>query len=278
MPTHPFDDQRDELAIAIRLVRARWQAKALAAYPGLQPQTLDAGYRVQDQAIALWRQAVAGWKVGRIPDAWQATLGEDRLVGPIFAGAVQNVPGGQTGRFEVIEHGFAAIEAEYVFTLGSDAPVGKTEYSEDEAAELVASLSIGIELAGSPLASINRLGPAVVVSDFGNNAGLIVGPAIADWRRLDDRELTCESFIDQRSVGTGGAASIPGGPLAALAFALGRCARRGYPLSAGMHVTTGAATGIHDILAGQSACVDFGRWGRLACETATATATTESLP
>ncbi|MGJ7900964.1 2-keto-4-pentenoate hydratase [Lysobacter sp. 1R34A] len=278
MPTHPFDDQRDELAIAIRLVRARLDAKALEAYPGPQPQTLDAGYRIQDQAIALWHRAVAGWKVGRIPDAWQATLGEDRLVGPIFAGAVQNVPAGQRGRFPVIERGFAAIEAEYVFTLGSDAPAGKTEYSEEEAADLVASLSIGIELAGSPLASINRLGPAVVVSDFGNNAGLIVGPAIAEWRRLDDRELTCESFIDQRPVGTGGAASIPGGPLAALAFALGRCARRGHPLKAGMHVTTGAATGIHDILAGQSARVDFGRWGRLGCETATAIATTERRP
>jgi 2-keto-4-pentenoate hydratase len=34
-----------------------------------------------------------------------------------------------------------------------------------------------------------------------------------------------------------------------------------------MWVTTGAATGIHDILAGQSAMISFGRWGRLHCET-----------
>lgn len=275
MATHPFDDQRDTLAIAIRLVRARLEAKALTAYPGPQPQTLEAGYRVQDQAIALWRQAIVGWKVGRIPEPWEALLGEDRLVGPIFAGAVQNVPGGQSGRFAVIEGGFAAIEAEFVFTLGRDAPVDKTEYSVDEAAALVTSLSIGIELAGSPLASINVLGPAVVVSDFGNNSGLIVGPEIPGWRGLDPRELSCESFIDERAVGSGGAASLPGGPLAALAFALGRCARRGYPMSAGMHVTTGAATGIHDILAGQSARVEFGRWGRLSCETLAATAVTE---
>ncbi|MBT2745758.1 hypothetical protein J7J64_04980 [Lysobacter sp. ISL-42] len=53
----------------------------------------------------------------------------------------------------------------------------------------------------------------------------------------------------------------------AASFALARCARRGYPLKAGMYVTTGAATGIHDILAGQRSRISFGRWGSLHCET-----------
>jgi 2-keto-4-pentenoate hydratase len=69
--------------------------------------------------------------------------------------------------------------------------------------------------------------------------------------------LSCETFIDGVSVGTGRASSITGGPLAALAFALGRCARRGMPLQLGQLVSTGAATGIHDIVAGQHACVEF---------------------
>ena len=51
--------------------------------------------------------------------------------------------------------------------------------------------------------------------------------------------------------------SLPGGPLAALAFALNRAARRGRPLRAGMVVSTGAASGIHDIVAGQRARLVF---------------------
>lgn len=267
MDTSTIEDGGEDSAIARRLVAARRAAQALPDYPGALPRTLDEGYAVQDRAIALWGQPIAGWKVGRIPEAWERKLGEERLVGPIFADAVQLATGGHPGRFAAIGGGFAAVEAEFVFRLGADAPPERTQYSHEDAAALVDALAIGIELAGSPLPDINLLGPPIVVSDFGNNAGLIVGPEIPGWRDLADAELRCETFIDERSVGHGGAGSIAGGLLAALAFALSRCAQRGYPLKAGMWVTTGAATGIHDILAGQSAMISFGRWGRLHCET-----------
>ena len=52
--------------------------------------------------------------------------------------------------------------------------------------------------------------------------------------------------------------------LAALRFALVRCARRGMPLRAGQLVSTGAATGIHDIRAGQRARVTFDAIGEIA--------------
>ena len=73
-------------------------------------------------------------------------------------------------------------------------------------------------------------------------------------------------------MGEGGAASIAGGLLAALAFALSRCARRGHPLKRGMLVTTGASTGIHDIVAGQRSRVSFGEWGEILCDAVTAQA------
>jgi 2-keto-4-pentenoate hydratase len=162
------------------------------------------------------------------------------------------------------EGGFAAIEAEFVFRLGAHAPADKYDWTNAEAAELIGALHVGIESAGSPFAEINDHGPAVTASDFGNNAGLIVGPAI-DWRADAFERLTAETFIDGVSVGRGDASLIHGSPLAALAFVLGETAARGMPLRAGHWISTGAVTGVHPIHIGQSARAVFGAGLALNC-------------
>jgi 2-keto-4-pentenoate hydratase len=252
-------------AIAASFVRARLEARALAGFPGPVPVSLAAGYACQDAAIAQWPDYIAGWKIGYIPAERRDASGEDRVTGPIFSRAVWHPRAGAPLEFPVFTGGFAAVEAEYVFKLGADAPAGQRVWSPQQAATLVESLHIGVETAGSPLASINVLGPPVVVSDFGNNAGLILGAAIPDWEQQAPETLVCQTWIEDVCVGRGGASSIPGGLLGALAFALARCARRGLPMRAGMLVTTGAATGIHDIRAGQRASVRFGSWGEIRC-------------
>lgn len=250
-------------AVARRFVAARRAAQALPCYPGPLPATLDEAYARQDAAISLWDEPVVGWKVGRIPDEWLTRMGEDRLMGPIFASRLQHVEPGDELALPVIPNGFAAVEAEYIFRLAKDAPLERIDHDLHSAAALVGSLHIGVELAGSPLATINELGPAIVVSDFGNNAGVYVGHTIPDWRDRPWSQLTCRTRIDGREVGRGGALSLPGGPLAALAFALNRGARRRRPLKAGMIVSTGAATGIHDIRPGQHVLVSFDGIGDL---------------
>jgi 2-keto-4-pentenoate hydratase len=252
-------------AIAEQLVRARLDAEALRDFPGPIPATLNAAYAYQDRAIALWPDVIAGWKVGRVGAPWLERVGEDRLVGPIFRRGIRLAPPDQLVEFPVFEGGFAAIEAEFMFRLAMDAPPDQTSWTPEEASRLVSALHVGIESAGSPLATINDLGPTVVVSDFGNNAGLLLGPVIPDWRARPFESLTCETFIAGRSVGRGGAMSPPGGPFAALAFALGRCARRGIPMKAGYVVSTGAATGVHEIRVGQSARVRFDGLAELLC-------------
>lgn len=254
----------DALGIAQRFTDARRQARALADYPGQLPQSLDVAYAIQDLAMSLWPDDLAGWKLGRIPDAWVAPLGAGRLAGPIFVGQVVEAQPGQTVDVPVFEGGFAAIEAEFIFRLGSDQPKGQASWTLEEAAQLIEALIVGVEPAGSPLATINELGPCIVVSDFGNNAGLILGPEVPDWRtRLDG--MTCETWIDGVLVGRGGAANIPNGPVDSLRVLLEICEHRGRHLKAGDLVSTGAATGIHDIVAGQSARVVFDGVGEIHC-------------
>jgi 2-keto-4-pentenoate hydratase len=252
-------------AIAEQFVRARLDAAALPDFPGSIPATLNSAYAYQDRAIALWPDFVAGWKVARISEPWLAQLGEDRLVGPIFRRGIRLAPPQQLVEFPVFEGGFAAVEAEFVFRLGADAPSDKVQWTPDEAAGLAMALHIGIETAGSPLATINELGGAVVVSDFGNNAGLLLGPAIEQWRTRPFESLRTQTFIEGESVGRGGALSLPGGPFAALAFALSRCARRGLPMKSGYVVSTGATTGVHNIRIGQEARVVFEGCAELLC-------------
>ncbi|KAF1691290.1 2-keto-4-pentenoate hydratase [Pseudoxanthomonas koreensis] len=251
-------------AIADRFVAARRRGVALEAFPGVIPADLVSAYRVQDLAIAQWPDQVVGWKVGYIAAERRDASGDERLLGPIFSRQLRNVTGGSMP-IPVFVGGFGAVEAEYVLRLLADAPEGKLDWTPDEAAAVPATLYIGVEVASSPLATINELGPRVVVSDFGNNNGLVLGAEVPDWTALEDSALLAETFIDDASVGSGGASRLPGGLRAAFAFALSRSARRGRPLKAGEYVATGNATGIHDIAAGQRARVVFQGHGTLDC-------------
>ena len=258
-------ESKPELAeIATHFVNARRQGASLPDFPGVIPETLVRSYEVQDHAIRLWPDTVVGWKVGYIAAEKRDVSGDDRLLGPIFSAALHDAAAGNV-EFPVYVGGFAAVEAEYVLKLQADAPEGKTEWTPEEAEALPATLHLGVEIASSPLATINILGPRVVVSDFGNNNGLILGGEIPDWRNIAETALTCQTFIDGQQVGNGGATTLPGGLRTAYAFALSRSAKRGRPLKAGDLIATGNATGIHDITVGQHARIDFNGYGDITC-------------
>ena len=251
-------------AIAERFVQARHSGSALAAFPGAIPEDLVTAYRVQDLAIARWPDRVVGWKVGYIAAERRDDSGDERLLGPVFSRQLWHATGSSMP-IPVFVGGFGAVEAEYVLRLEADAPAGKLDWTPEEAAALPATLFTGVEVASSPLATINELGPRVVVSDFGNNNGLVLGAEIPGWATLEEATLLAETRIEGASVGTGGALRLPGGLRAAFAFALARSARRGRPLKAGEYVATGNATGIHDIAAGQRARVIFAGHATLDC-------------
>lgn len=255
----------DARGVAAEFVKARRSAGSFTKYPGGIPADLAAAYRCQEEAIALWDDTIAGWKVGWIPEPHSLKYGAQRLVGPIFRRGVQRSLPGSVNEAPVFAQGFAAVEAEFVFQLAKDAPATVAEWTPETARRFVRTMYIGIEIASSPLQNINDFGAAVVVSDFGNNAGLLLGPEVPDWQARAPETLHCETRIDGTLVGQGSAAAVSGGPLTALAFALRCNALRGRPLRAGDYVSTGAATGVHSIAAGQTAEAIFTGLGTLKC-------------
>ncbi|MFL5296811.1 MAG: 2-keto-4-pentenoate hydratase [Phenylobacterium sp.] len=250
--------------VARRFVGARRAATALPDFPGALPADMAAGYAIQEIAIGLWPDTVAGWKVGRIPPELQAELSAERVMGPVFAANVCRAGPEPTPVF-AIPGGFAAVEAEYIYRMGEDATAGKTDWTAETALRLVEEELVGVEFAGSPLAAINVLGPRVVAADFGNNAGLILGKPIPDWKTRTDDWPPCAAYVEGRLVGRGAPSSLPGGPAASLAFLMNAVAARGRPLTRGQLVTTGAASGIHDIEAGQTARITFGDLDEIRC-------------
>lgn len=257
--------------IARAFVDARRAGRFLSPYPGQMPVSLAEAYEIQDEAIAAWPDRIAGWKLGRIKSPLDQQYGAGRLAGPIFSRNVWQA-GVEPTRFPVIDGGFAAVEAEYIVQLGSDA-ADRDDWTAASVVPLVGKIFMGVEIAGSPFGAINEHGPAVTASDFGNNAGLILGDEITGWQdRLMD--LTCTVAIDGQIVGRGGAVDIPGGPLDSLAFLLNLLHARGRRLEAGQLISTGAATGVHQIFIGQSSVADFGADGTIACEAVAATPTT----
>lgn len=258
---HQVPDSGAEL-IAEQFVRARLAGQSLPHYPGRVPTTLADAYRCQEFAIERFPDQIVGWKVARIGAAFAQQFPEERLVGPVFSRNLHTARVGQIVGFPVIEGGFAAVEAEIVLRVNEDAPANKTVWNIDEAAEMVRSFHLGVETAVSPLATLNDLGPGAVISDFGNNWGVVVGATIGEWRSID--EIVALTFIDDGFVGRG-TAFIRQGALGALAFALGKCAERGRPLRAGDFISTGAITGVHDIRIGQHSRHVFEGCGEVEC-------------
>jgi 2-keto-4-pentenoate hydratase len=235
------------------------------------------GYAVQGAAIGLWTDRIVGWKVGLVPPALQASLGTAHLAGPIFLENFVRIAGTGAGtgagadanananaiRLGAIPGGFAAIEAELIVSALEDAPPDKVQWSLEEAAAFSGDWFFGVEFAASPLATINDLGPTVVVSDFGNNSGLVLGPRIDRNLIAEPTQLTCRTQIDGNEVGFASVSALPGGPLASLRFLLGHVASRGRPLRAGQLVSTGAITGVHRIFPGQRGEVEFIGHGKI---------------
>jgi len=242
--------------LAIAFTEARRAGRALPVYPGALPLDLPTAYAVQEAAIGLWTDTLVGWKVAGIAETWRPRYDAPRLAGPVFA---RNFRDARNGRVEtpVIPGGFGAVEAEFVLRIGRDIPAEARPRTVEEVLPHVAAVHAGMEIAGSPLATLNDLGPGAVASDFGNNAGLVLGPEIADWDSRQPSDWTVRMRVGGAVVGEGSAARVAGGPIASLAFLAEHLGRRGRALPAGSWVLTGMTTGVHVVAPGARAEAEF---------------------
>lgn len=113
---------------------------------------------------------------------------------------------------------------------------------------------------------INIIGPLAVISDFGNNHGMIVGTEIMDWSPEKLSSIKVETFVEGELVGTAFPPAPPAGPMGAAAFLVGNLKRRGRSIPKGLRISSGALTGIHDVVVGQTSKVVFEGVGEIDIE------------
>ena len=242
--------------IAQAFVAARRAREGFADYPGPLPETLDDGYAIQARAIQLFDQPIAGWKVGRVPEALIAHQGgTNRLSGPIFADSVVWAKPDETPEMPVFRNGFGAAEAEYLLRLGALPDSFDRAWTNEAVMAFIDEIRVGIEIAGSPFEGINCHGPAVTISDFGNNNGLLIGYRISSGE--DFLRWPVSLTVDGEVAGTGTASAMLAGPIGAVRFLFERAAQ-GLPLAAGQWLSTGAVTGVHPVRPGQKVEARFG--------------------
>jgi 2-keto-4-pentenoate hydratase len=248
-------------AISEALVRARASAAPLTDFPGVVPTSMDEAYAIQSASIERWPDTIGGWKVGGLPPAAQKRYSTERLAGPIFRSRIHEVERDSATVMSIFDGGFAAVEAEFIFRFSKTVKPSDQLSSDDDFRAVIAGLHVGAEIASSPIVDINGYEPTVVVSDFGNNSGLLVGPSIPNWSTADPSDLSSKTIVDGAVVGENVATTLAGGPMAALRFIIALCAHRGIELPAGVLISTGATTGIHEVTTSSEARVEFGQFG-----------------
>jgi 2-keto-4-pentenoate hydratase len=242
-------------SIAKAFVEARKASAAFHAYPGEIPQSMDDGYAIQDIAIALDGRRIGGWKVGRVPENQVAKFNAERLAGPIFADEIVDASNGEVPVMPIFGDGFAAAEAEVLLRLGS---VPDGEFSIETVRQYIDDVRVGIEIASSPFSGINGSGPAVTVSDFGNNKGIVLGSSIPEWRDRDLLAMQVSLQIDGEIVGANNMGNMLDGPFGSVVFLLETLKKRNMAITTGIWISAGAITGVHEVESGHTVNAYFG--------------------
>lgn len=256
----------DTKAISKAFIDARLTHKGLSEFPGTIPSTMAEAYEIQAESIKNWDDSVAGWKIGGVPPELQEKFAAKRLAGPIFKKSVKYTEDGAHTPMPVFADGFAAIEAEFIIELGDVSALPATDLTEEQVKSVINRVFIGVEIASSPLQIINDIGPVGPVSDFGNNAGLIVGPEVKNWADADLSVHQVLLDINEERIGDKCAPEALNGPLGAVKFLIEHLKAEGYEIPVGTYASTGAITGVHQAYSGDKSVIEFVGLGKMSLE------------
>jgi 2-keto-4-pentenoate hydratase len=246
---------------AKQLFEARRQVIAIDALPvGCQPDSTEAGYRIQDALIACSSDRRVGYKIGATSERAQRYLGiAEPFYGQVLADNLFESP----AELDPRRFPFVLVEPEFAFRMARGLASRPEPFERDEVAEAVSLFYPAVEIVTSVWTNWTKRGGTALIADNGVNGALVLGPGIADWRGFDLAEHLVSLRVDGRHEGDGRGANSLGHPLNALAWLANELAARGGGLAAGDIVTTGVVTPFLTLEGGAEVLADFGALGRV---------------
>ncbi|MBP2299736.1 2-keto-4-pentenoate hydratase [Azospirillum picis] len=233
------------------LIEARETRNWLAALPN-PPADKAQAYAIQDE-VARRLGPVTAWKVGApAPDA-------EPFRAPINAATVfEGIDRLPASLFQVI-----GVEAEIAYRFARDLPPRDEPWTREEVLDAVASVHPAWEVVDTRFAGFGSQDPLSHMADQFNHGVLVVGPAIADWRKLDPLAESVTLEVDgETKVETVGGNSA-GDPVRLLVWMANVGARSLDGIHAGDVITTGSCTGTVFVEPGSRSVARYGTMGTL---------------
>jgi len=224
-----------------------------------RPADVEQGYAIQRELDEL-AGAPAGWKIAATSKAGQAHIGADGpLIGRLYE--FQRQRSGSTLSAQAMR--MRSVEPEFAFIFGESLEAGSAQLSSDDVLGAVASLVLAIEVPDSRFVDFSSVGIASLVADAMCGGHFLLGPQIADWRRLDLAAQEARLLVggEERSAGRG--ANVMGDPRDALVWMANEVTDHGWSLNAGDVVLTGAAAPPMPIVPGDAVLAEFDGLGNV---------------
>ena len=257
-------------AEAISRGRSR-QRQPIGELPGeLQPRDVDEAMAIQDALHPLLTERglgpVVGTKIGCTTKVMQEYLGMTHpCAGAIFSTTVRD----GDGSFDFDSFLHVGVECEIAVRLSEPILRSSAAHTFDSVSECVEAFFPAIEIVDDRYEDFVARRPdwrTWVADDF-FGAGIVLGPAVTDWRQLDLADLRGVMKINDVEVGAGhGRDIINGHPLEALVWLANHESKRGRDLPSGWVVMLGSVVQTKWVARGDVVQVELEGLGRAAAK------------
>jgi 2-keto-4-pentenoate hydratase len=231
----------DLTPLAAHLIDAHRDGVPFTWRPSLAPASVDEAYCVQAMVL----RAIAG---DRRPVAWKVSPprpGAEPLASPVPAAGLR--PSG--ARIAARGPRVLGVEAEVAFRLASD--------PDPSSGDIDAHALVLLELCETRFANWEEADALSRLADFQSHGAFAIGSGTRGIERLDFASQPVELQVAAQAVKRASGGHPTGDLAAMLAWAVGHCARRGWPLAKGDVVTMGSWTGIAPLRPGDEVRAAF---------------------
>jgi len=239
-------DAHQTAEAAALLAEARRSRSRIASLPAaLSPQTVREAHAIQDAVTARLGWPIGGYKANA------PSPSSEGVRGVIYAQLVHASP----AAFPIADGPQCGVEGEVAFRLRQDLPSRAAPYSRAEVAAAV-DACVAIEVVSSRFADAETATKLDKLADGISNGGLVVGPALENWRGLDLARIKVRLTVNGETV-VDKAGGHPNDDPLLVATALVDMMRGAGGVKAGQVITCGSYTGLRYFKPGDRCHVAF---------------------